>query len=208
MKFIFTICLSFALLIFNRCTICSCKKVPCPAFDNLNFSQWFPYQNGEVVIFGNNAAFDTLSFSNIQKSSSYDAQQGCFNGSTGCNANCYIYSDQLSSSYNRKLQVSINTITPFQSNTSQKNIVFAFYQLNFQATDIVDTGFVLPAGLLSSKYFSTLHIAGSSFNSVQMIYKDTTADNKFSGPYKIYFAKNTGIVAYENYPDLKLWIKQ
>jgi hypothetical protein len=47
-----------------------------------------------------------------------------------------------------------------------------------------------------------------TFSNVQLIAKDTAANNKIAGPYKIYLAKDVGIVAYEIYPDLELRVKQ
>jgi len=53
-----------------------------------------------------------------------------------------------------------------------------------------------------------MNIGGKSFSNVQLITKDTAAGYKNAGTYKIFLAKNVGIIAYENYPDLRLWIKQ
>jgi hypothetical protein len=198
MKFFLAICLSFIIIFLTNCTVCSCKKVPCPAFNDSNFSAWFPYSTGQQIIFNNNSSFDTISFY-VDKSEAYEATQGCYGASGGCTAQCSVYSNELSSSYNRKLQIVIY-------GTSPKNISFNLYQFSCTASDILDTGLVAPSS--SSKYYSSLQIGNSVYNQVQLIQKDTSGNIIYQGPYKIYFAKNQGIVAYENYPDLRTWIKQ
>ena len=201
MKLILTICLSFTAILFNQCTVCSCKKVPCPAFNDTSFSQWFPYNTDDKVIFQSTSVSDTISLY-VAKSEAYEATQGCFGASGGCTpGNCQIYSNELSTSYNRKFQVSI-------FGGSLKNISFDFYQFNCQATDITDTGLVLMDTSSHSNYYSSFNIRGKTFSNVQLITKDTAGNNKIAGPYKIFLAKDAGIVAYETYPDLELRVKQ
>jgi hypothetical protein len=201
MKLILTICLSLTTILFNSCTVCSCKKVPCSAFSDTIFSRWFPYNTGDEVIFQSTSGSDTVSLY-VTKSEAYEASQGCFGASSGCSAGyCQIYSNELSSSYSKKLHVEI-------FDTSPKNISLTFYQFNCQGTDIADTGMVLIDTSSYSKYYPSFNIGGKTFSNVQLIAKDTTASNTIAGPYKIFLVKNTGIVAYETYPDLALWIKQ
>ena len=203
MKLILTICLSFTAILFDHCTVCSCKKIPCPAFNDTSFSRWFPYNTDDKVIFQGTSVSDTISLY-VAKSEAYEATQGCSGASGGCiGGNCQIYSNELSNSYNRKLQVSI-----YNYSSSLKNISFDFYQFNCQATDITDTGLVLQDTSSYSNYYPSVNIGGKTFSNVQLITKDTAGSNKIAGPYKIFLAKNAGIVAYEIYPDLKLWVKQ
>jgi len=200
MKFIFTLCLSFTAAFFDNCTTCSCKQVPCGAFNDTSFSQWFPYNAGDQMIFQSNSISDTFSLY-VDPSAAFEVSQGCFGANGSCFASCHIYSNELYSSYDRKLQVSIYSPSP-------KNISLDLYQFNCQATDFADTGLVLMDSTSHSRYYPLMNIGGKSFSNVQLITKDTAAGYKNAGTYKIFLAKNVGIIAYENYPDLRLWIKQ
>jgi len=201
MKFIFTVCLFFTIFFFDSCTTCSCKKVPCAAFIDTSFDQWFPYSTGAKMIFQNNSLSDTVSLY-VYRSETYETSQGCFGANGGCLAYCHMYSDELySSSYNRKMQVSIY-------NTSPKSMALDFYQFNCRASDITDTGLAVMDSFSRSNYYSSMDIGGRTFSNVQLITRDTSASNKISGPYKIFLAKKVGIIAYEIYPDLKLWTRQ
>jgi hypothetical protein len=213
MRFILAICVFIVAIFSERCTICSCKQVPCPAFNDSDFAKWFPYAGGEILIFQNASAFDTINIGGVQKSSSYDANQGCSSGNNGCTASCTISTDDLSPAFVRKLQVTISTVTPFGSNQPTRQINLAFYELSCMANGLADTGLVEIHSIdsishFTSNYYSSMNIGGHAFNSVQLIEMDTSSTSKYSGPYKIFLAKNAGIVAYETYPDVKLWTKQ
>jgi len=201
MKLILTICLPFIAILFDHCTTCSCKTVPCPAFNDTAFSRWFPYNTSDQIIFQNASASDTFSLY-VERSEAYDATQGCIGASGGCLVYCRMNSNEVYASYNRKFQVSIYSSSP-------KSVSLDFYQFNCLASDIVDTGLVLVDTLSQSHYYPSLNIGGKSFSNVQLLSKDTSGNkNKMAGPYQIFLVKNAGIVAYENYPDLTLWVKQ
>jgi hypothetical protein len=199
MRFIFSLCLFLTMVFFDNCTTCSCKQVPCPAFNDTNFNQWFPYNSGDQVIFWNNSVSDTFNLY-ADRSASYEISQGCFGANGSCMAHCYMYSNELYSSYNRKFQLSIY-------GTSPKSISLDFYQFNCQAIHIADTGLVFNDSLTHSHYYPSLNVRGKTFSDVQLITRDTAATYKISGPYKVFLAKKVGIIAYEIYPDLSVWVK-
>ena len=205
MKFILTACLFFILLIFNNCNVCSCKKVPCPGFNNSLFTSWFPYTINQQIFFKNGSSTDTVTILNVVNSDPYDASQGCYNGALGCNTSSQIYSGERTGD-RPKLQIYYGSQTPFESTTTSENINLTLRQFNCTAKTITDQGLqVVVSPLFSVQFFSSVVIAGNTYNNVQLIRRDT---NDYTGPYKVYLEKNTGIVAFENYPDLQTWVKQ
>lgn len=212
MKLILIICLPFIAIFFDDCTTCSCKTVPCPGFSDSDFAKWFPYVTGQKLIFQNASTFDTINIDGVNKSDSYDASKGCINGDKGCAASCTIATDDLSPAFVRKLQVTDHTGTPFEGNETTKQINLDLYEFSCVANDFADTGLVkiqpaLTGFAFTSNYYSSVNIGGNVFSNVQLISMDTTSKDKYSGPYKVFLGKNAGIVAYETYPDLKLWVK-
>jgi len=205
MRFLSTMILSLSFFLFERCNVCSCKQVTCPAFNDTTFSQWFPYNKGDTLIFQNDTTYDTISFYDIEKSSAYDIKRGCYGSSNGCTANCRITSNETYDVY-RKLHVSIDKVTPFESSATGGMVFFNLYAFNCQSNNIADTGLVTPS--VPSKYLTSLNIGGKIYNNVQVFQQDTSGSMTYTGPYKVYLQKNKGVVAYENYPDLKLWVKQ
>ena len=200
--------LLFTIYFFKGCTICSCKKVPCPAFEDANFLNWFSYQQGQQIIFKYQSASDTINLLPFQKSEAYEASQGCYNGDDGCNQTLSIWSNEVTSNFRQKLTISYFSLTGFGSSTSTKSIRFFLNGFNCSASDINDQGLVLQPGLYSSVYSPSLTINGIPYNNVQTITRDTTADILAQQPYKVYLSKGAGLIAYEIFPTRNLWVKQ
>jgi hypothetical protein len=193
---------------FNSCSICSCKKVSCSAFEDVNFISWFPYQSDQQVIFKYQSAFDTITLQGIYKSEAYEARQGCYNGDDGCHKTVSMDSKEIAASSRRKLSLTYFSQTPFGSSASTKSISLYLQGFNCTASDINDQGLVLVPGLYNSIYSPTLSINGTTFNNVQAITRDTTIDVSAPLPFKVYLSKGIGLIAYEMFPSHQLWVKQ
>ncbi|MEO7445709.1 MAG: hypothetical protein ABIT96_10070, partial [Ferruginibacter sp.] len=57
-----------------------------------------------------------------------------------------------------------------------------------------------------SQFYNSLTLNSRTFNQVQCL--DYSTLQTTPGVYKFYISKNAGLVAYETYPELKLWVKQ
>ena len=142
MKLILACCLCCLLFFFNSCSNCSCKKVPCSAFNDADFLAWFPYITGQQLVFHSYARGDTITLS-VDKSGPYEATQGCIGASGGCFAQCNINSAELSGNFIRKLQISA---------TQPSSVAFYFYQMNLLASKMSDTGFVTSSATITKFY--------------------------------------------------------
>ncbi len=197
------------LIFFDSCQVCFCKKVSFPAFNDPEFVKWFPYTLNQEIIFRNNSLTDTITIGQLNKSESYGASKGCYHGASGCNTDYHAYSREMLSNYSYKFNVNFGSQTPFESAVTTKGFSLKFYTFICDANDITSEGLSLSPGTYSSHYYASLSIAGNIYNNVQLIIKDTTnSSNKMAGPYKIYLARNQGMIAYEDFPWLRTWIKQ
>ena len=83
--------------------------------------------------------------------------------------------------------------------------------VQFQTLGLNDSGLVINNYLSSNKlkatYYDTYNFNGTNYNTLQVIETDTTTSKK-NTIYKIWLAKNEGIVGYESYPSLERWAKQ
>lgn len=200
--------LLFIIYFFKDCSICSCKKVSCPAFEDVKFENWFPYQQGQQIIFKYQSAYDTINLLPFEKSDAYEASQGCYHSDMGCNQNVSIASQELTANFRKKLSVNYISQTPFGSSVTTKSITLFLKGFNCSANDINDQGLIVAPGIYSSSYATSLTINGSSFNNVQTITRDTTTDISTPVPFKVYLSKGTGLIAYELFPTHQLWVKQ
>ena len=194
--------------LFNSCNICSCKKVPCPAFGDIDFQNWFAYTPGQQIIFKYQSAYDTMHLSAFQGNDAYEASQGCYHSNYGCVQHLTISSYEITPNYRQKLSIDYNSQTPFGSTESKKSISLFVNGFNCPATGINNQGLVLEPGHYSSVYSPSLLINGVSYNSVQVIIRDTLTDTFAQQPYKVYLGKGTGLIAFEMFPSHELWIKQ
>ena len=193
---------------FNSCNICSCKKIPCPAFENTDFQNWFAYSPGQQIIFKHQAAYDTIHLSGFRGNDAYEASQGCYHSDYGCDQYVNISSYEIIPNYREKLSIRYGSQTPFGSTETKKSISLFVRGFDCSATDINSQGLVLRAGSYSGSYSPSLVINGVSYNSVQTILRDTLVDTFTQQPYKVYIGKGTGLIAYEMFPSHELWIKQ
>ena len=107
--------LLITIYFFDSCNICSCKKVPCPAFEDIDFKNWFAYSPGQQIVFKYQSAYDTIHLSGFEENDAYEASQGCYHGDYGCTQNLNISSYEMTPNYIRKLHISYGSQTPFGS---------------------------------------------------------------------------------------------
>ena len=206
---LFTGTLLFTVYIFNSCSICSCKKVACPAFEDVNFQTWFAdYQSSQQSIFKYQSFFDTITLGNPQKSEAYEGNQGCYGGDHGCSKDFSVGSNELTTNFRQKLSITYSSLSLLGSSESQKSISLWLLGFNCIAGDVNDQGLVLMTGAYTGTYAASLTINGTAYNHVQTITMDTTISLSIPAPYKVYLSKGTGVIAYEMFPSHELWIKQ
>lgn len=208
MKPAYLFCFAFAvMLLYNSCEVCSCKKIPCPGFENTNFSSWFPYSSAQAIPFSNNAGnTDTIEFLSVATSSPYEANKGCYNSSSGCTIDANIYGTAKLS--NSNIRIFFWGETPFESSNQAKRIDMQFGNFTLQASDINSQGLqnIFPPNYTAT-FYPQLTLNNISFTNVQLIKKDTFSA-KEQGIYKLYLSQGQGIIGYEQYPSTTTWIKQ
>ncbi len=181
-----------------------CSKKKCGGFADANFDNWFPYKEGQTLYFlSNKNDRDTFSGLTIIKSEPFET--GGFE-SGGCDMNVQIKNNQSASTnylyleYYKSLQ-----------STNSDYVTLNFKDVQLQTLGLNDSGLVINNYLSSNKlkatFYDTYNFNGINYNKLQLIENDTLV-SKTSAVYKIWLAKNVGIVGYESYPSLERWVKQ
>ena len=183
-----------------------CSKVSCNGFSDSKFDLWFPYQQGQTIHFlseQNDTSSLFISYTNKTKASTI---------SGGFGSHCSIPTAIIQSSRVGSLSNSLYlNYVAFSSSDSTKNINLNFDGFMLLGGAITDTGIAIRSGNtnVQSSYNSFMNIQGTIYYNVQLIQLDTTETyQKNVGVYKIWLAKNTGILAYQEYPSLLMWVKQ
>lgn len=194
------------------CQICTCKTITCPAFTDEKFDLWFPYVNDQVLIFKDrNGIADTIIIKNIMRTEQYEGRTGGGYGcGKGCNSSITIYGVQSANTEIGKLSIGANKFNITDNSQSLfSNVFLSLKNTSFTASSISDTGFVNSENsqpFFTSKFQTSLLIGSKMFSNVQLIQIDTMV-NKPAGAYKLFFSRSNGLVAWENYSDKSLWIK-
>ena len=179
-----------------------CTKVKCPGFASQHFDAWFPYKQGQILIFESpQIKNDTITIGRITKDPPYTATRGW--GFSGCSATGTIYSNEMTA-FSSLLYVS--------ASTHEKGVVgnITVIVKGFQAGGraLGDSGIVVAfPQMIQSTYFSSYSLGSKTFSKVQQLTRDT-AVIKTIGVYRVWLAKDIGLIGYEEYPSKNLYIKQ
>lgn len=210
-----TICL-LSFFLFNQfintgCNVCSSKKITCKGYDDSFVLEWFPYQINQQITFkdsGNNS--EILTIGQVNKSEPTEITTGGYGANRVCDANYTVTSQEVDTPYVPHLQLFSNIAYDNSGNIQSKNTQLIFLNERFDATDIVDTGFLrlntVPT-YVSSQFFNSLTINNRRFNNVQILQIDTNMI-KPSMIRSVYISKNNGVIGYIRYPSNDLWAKQ
>lgn len=183
-----------------------CSKKKCGGFADDNFDNWLPYKEGQTLYFlSNKNDRDTFSGLSVTKSQPYETSGG-YGGGGECNSDAVIKSnfnnspDYLNISYSK-----------YQASGSNNYLNFIIKNSGFIAFDLKDSGFVVnnycSRPPIKATYYDTYNFNGTNYSKLQVIETDTTG-SKTNAVYKVWLAKNVGIVGYESYPSLERWAKQ
>lgn len=206
-------CLLFVGSFYYSCQICTCKTITCAAFNDAMFDQWVPYTSDQLLIFKNAAGTaDTIKIATVQRSESYEGRTGGGYGcGRGCSADVIVSGTNMQGNDFQKLTINASKKDPVGNGQGTfSNIYVSMGTTGFGTISLADTGFVKSELLqtsLTTKFNSSLVIGTKTFSNVQLIQFDT-AVYKQAGIYKFYFARNEGLVGWENYPSKTLWIKE
>lgn len=192
--------MSCSSLIWYGCEdVCSCKKESCPGYINANLDAWFPYQTGQQPVFADSsrlAAKDTIRFTNVEESGSYEEQRGCYNGASGCSQHKDIYSSKFSMRFSK--------FTAWDGTATTITYTLTLDSFTTTSENFDENGFVAPN--VPSQFYPSLFINGKSYQNVQVLYNpDTTGATNVVE--QVYIQKGNGLLAYRYYPSGSLFVK-
>lgn len=208
-SFYWLVCAVAGFVIFEVFSFCTSKKVSCPAFTDARTISWFPYTEGQQLIFktsGNIA--DTFTTGKVDKTEAYEYTQGWYGSRGGCSAHYSVnFLDKTPASV-FPFYMSANTHESFP----QANPVFAYvyaYNTTHFSGYITDTGLskLSVDGNFLSQYYPSLSFNGTTYAEVQELQR-TSSGNEVLKIDLIYIARNKGIIAYKRTGNPDLFIKQ
>lgn len=211
MKYLLTLIVIVYSLCQGGCTLCTSKKVTCPAFKDSAFFKWFPYKENQHLVYKDLKTGDTLGFAiaSVYKTPQTDVNTGGYGGgSRYCVAEASI-SAVSNNNTNSSLSINYQTPNDLNGNNTFKGLYIYLNSNQWYAGAILDTTIEKQEGTVNT--VETIHNVifenGITYPQLLTFTQDTTG-TKEDKPYKLYIAKNTGIVGFEMYPSKQKWILQ
>lgn len=195
------------LMFFQSCYECSDKQVTCPAYSETGMSNWFPYSPNTRLIYSSNSTTDTINIKSIEVTGPYEDRVSARN--PYCIADKTWSSLELTSAGFPRFRIQATQFNDtYNPPNSREEVYLSIDREYFSGKGISDTGFVKENfSTQKSQFFPSISVGTNTFSKVQVIEKDTIV-NKASRIYKIWIAKHNGLVAYQEYPSKKIWVKQ
>jgi hypothetical protein len=181
-------------------TSCSKRTKFCPAFSYDRYDTWFPYKEGQKLMFMNaRQEKDSIIIYQNSRSTATEVEYGWWH-EPQCSMESEIKGAQ---------GVYLNIACDVRED--HKFIRASIGDFTVVGQSIEDTGLVLDSMMLragyKSTYHSSLNLNGKTYPAVQLFEKDTTRI-QIEGLHRVYLSKENGIIAYEKYPSHELWVKQ
>ncbi len=184
----------------------------CPAFQEGILTQWFPYKDGQKLIFKSDAGlFDTITLNNTETTDAYEVTTGGYGNSTGdCSARKTFYSQEQFAPNIYKLYLNLSHYTPAYNQTSSDNVTMNLYKANMQGYNLKENGFErmdFNGSVARLNYSDNIQLDNKFFTNIQLAERDTMT-SKNEGIHQIYFSRGKGVVAYRSFPSGRLWVLQ
>jgi hypothetical protein len=191
--------MAFAVVLLFTC----CKRTKmCPAFSYGNYDAWFPYTEGQKLMFMNaRQEKDSIVIFQNSRSAATEVEYGWFASTPRCSMESQIKGGQ---GYTY-LEIECDLREDYKFIRASLN-GFTVIGASFEDSGLVLDSFAIKAGYKST-YHSSLNLNGKTYPSVQLFERDTTLIQT-EGPCRVYLSKENGIIAYERYPSHDLWVKQ
>ena len=184
---------------------CSSKTIDCPGYEGKVFENWINYSDSMVLTFRTSSG-EQKTF-NLRKSFTTEPYQATssWEKSVTCNAEQRFESTERDSLMYAVFGVSLREGDEFNGSAGFW-INKTSAQFDLRSKDSIQSARIdyYNAHLL---FNNTILLDNKSFSNVVEATRDTL-DKKKAGIYKIYLAKQQGVVGYVEYPSLKLWVKQ
>lgn len=212
MKAFLTLFPIFSIHLLSSCTLCTGKKITCPAFNEPAFASWFPYEQNQRIHFKNSITTDSFSYvvSMLSLSASYETSTGGIeNVRHGCGSSAYM----SSSNYNNSPYGTMGITYAISESPANKSLSLHFNNADWDAGEITNSGIETSVNS-SGNGFTKISAAqnmifdnGITYPQVMILTTDTI-NNKTDRAYKLFIAKNIGIIGCEMFPSGQKWVIQ
>ncbi len=189
---------------------CTGKKVTCSGFNDPLFKDWFPYQVDNKLQFKNVSTADSILYNinSVDFSKAFETTRGgIFDRYMPCDKHAAVTGGSDSAVY------PWFHINYHIAESGAKKLEIYLGNTTWQAGEITTTNFEAPDTPFTNSptkitYLQNFIFAnGNRYPQIVVLTGDTVY-NKTDKAYKVFIAKNKGIIGYEIFPSLQQWVIQ
>jgi hypothetical protein len=190
---------------------CSGKKTDCPGFSSVQMEKWFPYSNGQKLVFATAAGNrDTFALERTEETTPYTYTSSWSLPAGQCSAVRSFETLQKDSIGRPVFNHSMNVSSKGNGQPTDSSARFSIRGQYVQLRAFNDTSFVYiydVSNLMQQTFMPSVTIDAKTFQNVIRATRDTT-NVKTPGLSQVFIARNAGLVAYREYPSGRFWVRQ
>jgi hypothetical protein len=192
------------LTLFISCGECS-RKIDCPGYKDDTLDSWFPYRTNQRLVFASTAnAQNSFTLENTETTSPYQESGGIYGPSLWCEAKKVFQSKETDSIKRSKAVIELFSRKEGRS----VRIRIDGKDLDISGFSSSGTGHLTSGGrTMVPRLIPQITLDNKTFHNVMEAVGDTIHSNS-AGFYKVYYAKDQGLISYTEYPSLITWVKQ
>jgi hypothetical protein len=202
----FLVCLGAVSLLtfFFSCGECS-RKIDCPGYKDDTLDSWFPYRTNQSVVFASTANVQNrFTLENTETTSPYQQRGGIYGPSLWCEAKKVFQSKEADSFKRSKAVIELLSRREGRS----VRITIDGNDLDISGFSASGMGHLTSGGrIMVPRLIPQITLVNKTFHNVMEAVGDTIHSNS-AGFYKVYYAKDQGLISYTEYPSLITWVKQ
>ena len=192
------------LTLFISCGECS-RKIDCPGYKDDTLDSWFPYRTNQSVVFASTANVQNrFTLENTETTAPYQQRGGIYGPSLWCEAKKVFQSKETDSFKRSKAIIELLSRREGRS----VRITIDGNNLDIFGFSASGTGQLTSGGrIMVPRLIPQITLGNKTFLNVMEAVGDTSLSNS-AGFYKVYYAKDLGLISYTEYPSLITWVKQ
>ncbi len=204
--FLFFMALTSVILL-NACGACTSKKYTCEPQLDLDAQNWLKIDSGKKCIYKYNGQYDTFTISSYSKSASdYARSGGLSSRMIPCESTLFAKSKESDTLGKTNLNVTLNVQTFYPAKNNIYDATIDIHGSRFRITHFSAEG-IEPFDAHKTSMENVTLINGITYPLLNILEKDSL-QVKNKQPYKLYFAYQFGLVAFETYPLHEVWVLQ
>ncbi len=191
----------------NSCGACTNKKYNCDADLDIDAINWTKVDSGKRFIYKYNSQYDTFTIASYSRSTDEYARSGSLKGrEQPCETSIYAKSKELDTAGKSTIVWQLNLETFYPAKSNVYNAYFELHGNKFRISDFSSDN-MEPFDTKKTVLQNYTLGNGVTYPLINVLEQDSLL-TKTNQPYKLFFAYNHGLVAFETFPLHQLWIVQ